>query len=105
MNTTKEKRNCSRTVRYTKTEDSKIEKEAATYQMDVSAYIRDKSLNGKERKNYQRRITNTRIVEISHAVDIIYDHIAKTNSDYILKTDLIPLIDNVKKGCNALWKR
>ena len=101
----KEKRTYTRTVRFSNSELLKVEKEAAIYQMTPSTYMRDKILNGKERTNYNRRIMNTRMVEVTRAIDNMYDYLANVDSDYVPKTELIPLFDNVKKGCNALWKQ
>lgn len=105
MKHVKEKRDTKLTMRLTASEKRRIDRQAEIYQMNPSDYARDKILNGKERNNYYRRIMYTRLVETSHAVDCVYDYISRTDSDYVSKAELIPFIDNIKKGCEALWKR
>ena len=92
------------TIRYTQTECKRLEEEATLYQMDVSTYCHDKSLKGKERRNYYRRNMNTKLVEITNATNAIYDYIARVEGDVVPKKDLLPLVDKVKKGCEAMWK-
>lgn len=92
-------------TRFSKSEKAKILEKAQIYDMDLSTYCRDKTLNGRERSNYYRRKMNTKIVEITKATNELYDYLARTDSDMIPKADLLPLVDNIKKGCNATWKK
>lgn len=101
----KENRDQMITPRFTKTEIEKLKAEASLFNMPLSTYCRDKLLKGKERNNYYRRNVNTKLVEITKATNDIYDYLARTDSDFVPKTDLIPLIDNIKKGCGDIWNR
>lgn len=91
-------------IRVTPTQKKLYQKQADMYQMPLTTYCADKLANGKERNIFARRVLNTRLVETGKAVDDIYDYMSRTDSEYVPKADLYPLLDNVKKGLNAVWK-
>jgi len=97
------KRTIKHTVLYTPAEDRRLQEESNKLGMKTSVYIRDRSLNGRERNSQKNKIMCTTLVTISHGIDAIYDLVYKTDDDCISKKELIPIIDNMKEGCEKIW--
>ena len=101
----KEKRTESIPVRVTPSEKKKAKQLAEQFGMDVSTYFRSTSLNTKETEKYARRITSKALVTASYSIDAIYDEIAKTDSEYIEISKILPHLDNARKELNGIWYR
>ena len=91
-------------IKSTPTEKRKFEQRADCLGMTTSNYGHDILFNGKERNKYARRKMAIALVNASKDVDCIYDLIERTDSEYIAKSELLPLVDTVKKGLDNIWK-
>lgn len=91
------------TICYTDDEKRRLEQEASSLGMRPSLYAHDKLFNGKERNKYARRAMCKSLVAANYAIDKIYDEIAKTDSEYIEISKIVPHLDNAKKELNRVW--
>lgn len=100
-----EKRIYPITLNATATEKAYYEHYAHTHGIkSISSAVSELAYAPKRRERH-RSVMYTGLVEISHQIDCLYDLIHRTGSDYIAKSDILPIIDNTKKGCDILWKK
>ena len=85
-------------------EQKDIENRAKQFGLMPSTYIHDTLFDEKTIKRNAKYLKCKQVITINQATDCVLELIARTESDYISKADLIPLIDNIKKGCDYLWK-
>jgi len=97
------KRTIKHTVLYTPAEDRRLQEESNKLGMKTSVYIRDRSLNGRERNSQKNKFMCTTLVTISHGIDAIYDFGVMTNSDDVKKFTSA-LIQSLERGGGDLPK-
>lgn len=99
----KERKTEKITFSTTRTEKFEILDAAKKFNMSVSAYAESKVLNPQKLTRYIKGVMHTTLVEVGAVIDEIYDLCEKTDSDFISKTDLLPLLERGRKGVDQLW--
>jgi len=95
---------CIIPVRYTIEELKRLEAAANALDMPVSTYIRDKSLNGKERNRYTKKQICKTIVQVENLIaGVIYD-VKEKDSETIEVNKIIPKLEQAKEVCDKLCK-
>ena len=92
-------------MRLSTKEKAKINELAQELGMDTSTYARDRALKGKAANRYANRKAATGIVRTSNAIYCAYDMLAQTNQETFTKTDVISLLDPIKKEVDSIWHK
>ena len=90
------------TVRYTSSELNNFKEKATRLGMKPSAYIRDKSVNGKERSSHAMKKMIAAKVTAQKHIDQLYELLEMTESDSVPKKDIINLLKEARKECETL---
>lgn len=98
----KERLDKKETVRYTSEEFDVISEKAKELGMKPSAYIRDKTINGKERSSYAIKKMITAKITAQKHIDQLYELLETTNSDSVPKENIIQLLEEARKECTVL---
>lgn len=103
MTQAKEKKTAKMTFRTTPSGKQKLEQEAQMLNVKTSELIESKALDSRPLKNIARRVMCVTLVEIGSHIDEMLNLCDSTNSDYIAKTDLLPILLEARKGVDKIY--
>lgn len=104
MNSKRQKETLSErvTVRFTPTQLSIIRSKANELGMTHTAYIQDKSVNGRERMNNTKRKLIIATINAQKHLDQLYELLDSTQSNNIPKETIYNFLNNARKEINYL---
>lgn len=90
------------TTRYTDDEYSMVKAKADSYDMPISNYIRDVTVNGTERKVYAKRRMSKAVITANKHIDQLYELVASTETTTVPKDLIITFLEEARKECASL---